>query len=347
MPPRSPGRPSAHCGTPRQVWYSPSDSRPPGTSGHEALTSNTDGADNTAVGEEALFYNLASSNTAFGSDALRSNTTGFQNTALGNDALYGNSTGSYLTAIGHDALKSNTLGSVNTAVGQEALVNNTIGNLNTAVGRKALRGNSIGSNNIALGQGAGYSTTGDGNILIGNTGAASENHTTRIGNVQTRAFIAGIRGQTTGSADAVAVLIDSNGQLGTVSSSGRVKQDVAPMAERSRALAALRPVSFRYKEPFADGQKPIQFGLIAEQVAEVFPELVVIDEQGKPETVKYHLLSSLLLNEFQKLAQRHTTLRDDHEALQVQFSTLEAQVRTATLLVQASAGSSAGWEPPR
>jgi hypothetical protein len=166
-----------------------------------------------------------------------------------------------------------------------------------------LWGNTTGTNNIAVGGFAGYDlTSGDSNILIGNRGFAGEGNTTRIGDAgfQNRAFIAGINGTTTGVADAVTVVIDSNGQLGTVSSSRRYKEDINDMGSASDRLLQLHPVTFRYKESYASGEQPLDYGLIAEEVAEVFPELVVFNDENQPETVKYRLLSSLLLNELQK-----------------------------------------------
>ena len=201
--------------------------------------------------------------------------------------------------------------------------------------------------------------------MIGHQGVAGEAQTTRIGTAQTRAFIAGIRGKTTGTNNAIAVMIDSHGQLGTVSSSGRFKEDVAPMAEKSAALSALRPVTFRYKKAFEGGEKPIQFGLIAEEVAEVFPELVVFGEDGQPETVKYQLLSSLLLNELQKLSDRHEALEQEHAALRsdknsevaelqkrivlleeipARLASLEARIDLERSVLQASTHSEDGWE---
>jgi hypothetical protein len=155
--------------------------------------------------------------------------------------------------------------------------------------------------NIGIGFGGGQNlTTGHNNIAIGNGGVSGETHTIRVGVYQTRAFVAGIRGVTTGLSDAVSVLIDSNGQLGTTSSSRRYKEDIHDMGTASERLLQLRPVSFRYIEAYADNEKPLDYGLIAEEVAEVFPELVVYNENRQPETVKYRLLSSLLLNELQK-----------------------------------------------
>jgi hypothetical protein len=171
--------------------------------------------------------------------------------------------------------------------------------------------NTTGLRNIGIGEAAGHdATTGNDNIFVAHRGVAGEGNTIRIGGEtvgagigqQNRTFINGIRGVTTGVADAVNVLIDSNGQLGTVSSSRRYKEDIEAMGAVSEKLLDLRPVTFRYKKAFENGDKPIQFGLVAEEVAEVFPELVVYDNEGRPETVKYHLLSTLLLNELQEQA---------------------------------------------
>jgi hypothetical protein len=149
---------------------------------------------------------------------------------------------------------------------------------------------------------------------------ASESNTIRIGapDQHTAAFIAGIVGETTGSNDAVEVVIDSNGQLGTINSSRRYKEDIHDMGDASARLLSLRPVTFRYKKPYADGGKPIQYGLIAEEVAEVFPELVVRNAQGQPETVKYQLLAPLLLNEFLK----------EHKQVEAQAQVNAAQAQT-------------------
>jgi hypothetical protein len=271
---------------------------------------------NTRYGSYALRFNTGNSNTASGERALYSNTTGELNTAIGYDALYSNTAGRLNTAIGYNALnnasadgntavgaialQSVTYGGANTALGYYSAYYISSGNFNTAVGVSSLNVRT-GNNNIALGHQAGYEfTEGDNNILIGNRGVNIESNTTRIGEVQTRAFIAGVRGAATEVQNAVTVVIDSNGQLGTISSSRRYKKDIADMAATSDRLLQLRPVTFRYKETFEDGEQPLQYGLIAEEVADVFPELVVFNEQSQPETVKYRLLSSLLLNELQK-----------------------------------------------
>jgi hypothetical protein len=284
--------------------------------GNLALYSNATGYNNTAVGFGALAYATAGYNTASGSRALFSSTTGSANVASGYAALYASTTGGYNSAHGTLALALNTTGNSNTASGTGALYKNTSGSQNTAVGNGALFSNTIGSYNIALGPFAGYNlTTGSDNIAIGNPGVAGEGGTTRIGEpgIQKRAFVAGIRGVTTGMANGIAVLVDSNGQLGTVSSSLRFKEEIRDMGDATEELLALRPVVFRYKPEVQSGERPLEYGLIAEEVAEVFPDLVVRDEQGRPFTVKYHLLSAMLLNELKKL---HAAQAHDHRELE-------------------------------
>jgi hypothetical protein len=273
--------------------------------GSTALFSNTTGYDNTASGFAALYSNTtAGGNTANGNEALFSNTTGYDNTASGDQALYSNTTGTSNSALGLGALHSNTTGNGNTACGVSALYNAT-GDSNTASGVSALLNATTGYRNVAFGYRAGFAvTTGSDNIIVGgqNQGKAGDNGVIRVGTsaYQKKAFIAGIRGVKTGATGAVAVLIDANGQLGTINSSRRFKEDIQPMGSVSERLYGLRPVTFRYKQPYDDGSKPVQFGLIAEEVAEAFPELVVYGQDGKPETVSYHLLATLLLNEVQK-----------------------------------------------
>jgi hypothetical protein len=222
------------------------------------------------------------------------------NTGLGSNTLSVNLGGNENTASGASALRENSSGSGNTGTGYSALRNNAHGTQNTAVGRGALE-NATGTGDIALGYSAGSNlTTGGGNIMIGNVGVAAEAATIRIGSAQTRAFIAGIRGITTGASDAVAVLIDSNGQLGTVSSSRRVKDNIADMDASSNALMKLRPVTFNYKADKNASRRALQYGLIAEEVADVYPELVAHSADGQVETVMYQYLPSMLLNEYQK-----------------------------------------------
>ncbi len=272
--------------------------------GDMTLRSNTDGDYNTAIGQYALLTNTtASNNVAIGHSAMMYGTTSTANTAIGVDALRYNTTGAGLqTAVGYQAARNN-YGYSNTAVGGRALYTATSSYQNVAVGTRALYLVATGSNNIGIGHEAGINIgpLSADNIFVGSPGVAmNEMATIRIGDGQGKTFVAGIRGIMTGNADATAVLIDSAGQLGTVNSSRRVKEDIRDMGAASDAVLGLRPVTFRYRQAFDDGGKPVQYGLIAEEVAEVFPELVVYDEAGEPQTVKYHLLSILLLNELRE-----------------------------------------------
>jgi Chaperone of endosialidase len=268
--------------------------------GYFALTSNKTGSDNTAIGSQALVLTTRGiGNTAIGSGALASNDGGSFNTATGSQALVSNIDGPGNTANGRLALFSNTRGGYNTATGFHALLNNKIGVFNTAVGFQALA-NNTGHSNIALGNNAGVLlTTGNNNIYIGSEGRVMDTGTIIIGRrvAQVRTFIAGIRGATTGKANAIPVVIDLDGQLGTVSSSCRFKKEIKPMDQTSEAILALKPVTFHYKN---DSTNTRQFGLIAEDVAKVNPDLVVRDADGKVYTVRYEAVNAMLLNEFLK-----------------------------------------------
>jgi hypothetical protein len=266
-------------------------------------------------------------NTATGAGAMYSNTTGSFNTANGEEVLYYNTTGTFNTAIGGFALGVNSTGQDNTAVGGFALTDNSTGNDNTAVGNGALQNNNTGGNNTAVGSAAGFNvTTGSNNIDIGNLGVASDNGAIRIGTAgsQTSAFIAGIYDMSTSVNNAVPVLIDSNGNLGTISSSRRYKEDIQDMGEASSGLMRLRPVTFRYKKPFDDGSQPMQYGLIAEEVAEVYPDLVARSVDGQIESVKYQLLDPMLLNELQRQQAEIRDQQNDIRDLQERLSKMEA-----------------------
>jgi uncharacterized coiled-coil protein SlyX len=236
-------------------------------------------------------------------DPIQDGTTGTSNTANGVNALLRNVTGGFNTAIGFSALEDNNA-SVNTALGVNALQHNT-----------------TGTDNIALGVNAGlFLTTGSDNIDIANAGVAGESSTIRIGNSniagQNRAFIVGIRGVTTGNADAVPVLIDSAGQLGTVGSSRRFKKEIKPMEQASEAILSLKPVTFHYK---SDKTGTPQFGLIAEEVAGVSPDLVVRDKNGEIYTVRYDAVNAMLLNEFLK---EHKAFLEEQRRVQKQEATI-------------------------
>jgi hypothetical protein len=318
--------------------------------GWYSLFNNTDGSYNTGVGAGTLLFNVGdqttgegTQNTAIGTAALLFNTTGFSNTAMGVTALLNNSSGTFNTATGAGALLSNTTGNGNQAYGYQALYsnstgvqntangtfalfNNTTGLGNTANGTAALNSNTTGNNNIALGVSAGSSLTiGSNNIDIGNTGIVAEANTIRIGSeFQTRTFIAAIRGVTTGVADAVNVVIDSNGQLGTMSSSRRFKKEIKSMDEASETLLALKPVTFHYK---SDKAGTPQYGLIAEEVAEVNPDLVVCDENGEIYTVRYDAVNAMLLNEFLKEHRKNEEQEATIARLQKQIEALAADLQ--------------------
>ena len=307
-------------------------------SGAHALYSNTTGSFNMASGTNSLFSNTtANYNTATGDSALRSNTTGTNNVASGTNALYSNTTASYNTASGDSALFSNTTGGHNTASGVEALQENTTGVANTACGANALLNNAAGnnntaggafalfsntgSNNVAVGYQAGGNLTGGGNNIVigaGVLGTADEANITRIGKTtQKKTFIGGISGKTV--PNGVGVIINSSGQLGTIQSSARLKEAIKPMDKASEALLALKPVTFRYKEEL-DPDKVPQFGLIAEEVAKVNPDLVVRDEDGQISTVRYEAVNAMLLNEFLK---EHRRVEELEKRIQVLTATVQ------------------------
>ena len=283
--------------------------------GTDALFSLTTGSGNTAAGFDTLYDNTTGNlNTAAGANALFSNTTGVENTAIGFDALNINTTGNHNTATGVFVLGINSTGNNNTADGYGALFHNTIGNSNTAIGRHALFKNTIGDENIALGVSAGSALTiGNNNIDIGNGGLAGEANTIRIGatGTQTNTYIAGISGVTV--AGGVGVIVDANGHLGTVVSSERFKDSIKPMDKASEAILALKPVSFSYKHELDPAGIP-QFGLVAEEVEKVNPDLVARDEQGKPYTVRYEAVNAMLLNEFLKEHAKVEQLKKDFES---------------------------------
>lgn len=258
---------------------------------------------NTAIGEEAFTVNTTgSTNFAGGQWALQNNVNGNSNTAIGYLSLSANTAGGSNTATGSAALPANTTGYGNTATGFDALFSNTTADYNTGIGALTLLNNATGTLNIALGYEAGSLISGSSNIAIGNSGVTGESGTVRIGTAgnHTKTFVAGIRGITTGASDAIAVMIDSNGQLGTTSSARRTKNDIADMDAASSGLMKLRPVTFHYKTEMGASEPRTQYGLIAEEVAEVYPGLVTRSRDGQAETVMYQFLPSMLLNEYQK-----------------------------------------------
>jgi hypothetical protein len=313
-----------------------------------ALYGNTTGWYNNAVGAYALAVNISGNyNTANGYAALYRNTEGDGNTANGYAALYNTTTGAANTASGIYALRFNTTGFNNTANGDQALQSNTTGTQNTANGAQALFGNITGSNNTALGEEAGSNlTTGDNNIDIGYNvfGVADESNTIRIGNADiTDPYIRGISGQT--AAGGAAVLVNSNGKLGTMTSSARFKDEIKPMGRASEAILALRPVSFRYKKEI-DPEGIAEFGLVAEEVEKVNPDLIIRDPEGKPYTVRYEAVNAMLLNEFlkehRKVEELAATVAQQQKGMEILTAQLKEQAaQIQKVSTQPEAGRSA------
>jgi Chaperone of endosialidase len=324
--------------------------------GVSALAANTTSSNNTAYGFSALQNNTASNNTATGFEALQANIGGASNTATGYQALQTNTTGVSNTAAGIQALQANN-GIKNTASGAFALVQNTSGGANTSSGWVAMGANTTGSNNVASGAGAlGDNTSGSGNVAIGyfagsaapagnsdstyinsggngadnsgtiqiGTSAAETTGTITIGSNQVGGtFIAGILGANVGGSGA-GVFINSSGQLGTLLSSQRFKEQITDMGDSSSKLLQLRPVSFFYKPEYDGGSHQPQYGLIAEEVAKVYPEMVVYDKHGEILSVKYQLLAPMLLNELQKQAEENVKQAQDIRSLEDRLAAIEA-----------------------
>jgi hypothetical protein len=290
------------------------------------------GDDNVGIGFIALGSNVDGfSNTAVGGQSLPNNTSGHTNTAIGRAAMQENRTGAFNTAVGRSALLANTVGFNNTAVGVSALQSITENANNTAIGESALT-NALGGGNIAVGYRAGaLLQSGSDNIYIGDEGPSSESNTIHIGNClgglfgcqHRRFFVAGVA---TTAISGVSVLIDGNGQLGVAPSSGRFKEDIHDMGDASAGLRKLRPVTFHYKEGVEGTGRELQYGLIAEEVAKVYPELVQYSATGEPFTVRYQLLGTMLLNELQRQDRQLDEQRKQIHAQNAQIAELRAQL---------------------
>jgi hypothetical protein len=280
---------------------------------------------NQAFGYKSLFGNTSGYlNTAIGAGSLQLNTSGYDNVANGYQSLISNVSGYDNTAGGYFTLLNNYIGYNNLASGSRALYANTTGYDNTADGVLALSSVTTGYNNTAIGWQAGYAVlTGIDNIYIANTGAGGEVGVIRIGttNTQTSTYISGING--VASAAGTAVYINARGQLGTLPSSRRFKYDIRDMGQASNQLSRLRPVSFRYKAATEKGTHPLQFGLIAEEVAAVYPNMVQYDKAGKPFTVFYQQLTPMMLNELQKLHREDDAQSAETTALRSEMAALK------------------------
>lgn len=300
--------------------------------GWQSLRSTSSASFNTGVGAGTLALNNADRNTATGAGALLLNGNGTANTANGALAMVFNASGNNNSALGDSALESNTTGNCNTAAGHEALVANNVGHDNTAVGCSALSSNTNGNNNTAIGSGAGSNlTSGDNNVYIGNPGEANESNTIRIGNNSSVAtFLSGINGI---NIIGVPVLVSVTGQLGITVSSERFKDDITSMGDASEPLFALNPVTFHYKKQLDPHGIP-QFGLVAEQVAKVDPDLVVRDKEGKIMTVRYDAVNAMLLNEFLKEHRKVEQLQKTLGALTAKLEEQAAQIQKVSAQVE-------------
>lgn len=297
--------------------------------GHRALRNASSAFFNVAVGKDALLsLTTGYGNTAVGPLAMNDNVTGVQNVAIGTNALQNATSGNANTVVGPFAAQNQTTGQFNVAVGVNAARDNT-GNNNVAIGRWALNAPTSANNVVAIGYNAGsvFGPMGNNNVFISNPGGAGDSGTIRIGTggMHNNAFVSGIFGTTVNGLTGTMVVVDSAGHLGTINSSARFKKDVEDMGDATDVLMKLRPVSFHYLEDGSDHGEPApQYGLIAEEVAAVAPDLVITDEHGAPLTVKYHMLAPMLLNELQRM---HRTL-DERDA------TIEAQNRALVELEQ-------------
>jgi hypothetical protein len=267
------------------------------------------------------------------------NTSGSNNTAAGFQALSSNTTGANNTASGESALINNTIGNFNTATGGHALEDNTMGITNVAIGYHALEHNTTGAENTALGVEAGRDqTTGSGNVYIGRSvvGVAGESNKTYIRNINST----GLNG--------AAVTVDVNtGLLGHATSSRRYKEEIQPMDQASEALYQLKPVNFRYKKEI-DRTQALSFGLIAEEVAEVNPDLIVRDSDGKPDTVRYEAVNAMLLNEFLKAHRKMQEQESTITRLKKEMATVVARLKEQdTKLQRVNDRLEFGMSPPQ
>jgi hypothetical protein len=304
--------------------------------GADALRENTTASDNTAVGAAALLSNTTGvENTATGVGSLNQNTMGYQNTAVGRSALASNTEGFHNTATGVNALSHNTIGSDNSAFGWDALASNTTGEHNTAIGLKALSSNTVGSDSTAIGDGAGGSLIfGDGNVYIGTlvTGNPNEYNVTRIRNIINQPITDGLQ-----------VVIRQGSILGVNVSSRRYKEDIKPMDKASERLFALKPVTFRAKGNMNPAHVK-HYGLIAEDVAAVDPDLVVYNPDGKPEGLRFDSINAMLLNEFLKEHRKNEQQEATIARQQKQIDALSAAVQKVSAQVAAASPSFGGLE---
>ena len=298
--------------------------------GYLSLSVDSTGSFNTANGAGALLSNTADENTATGTGALLTNTVGDSNTADGAFALFSNTSGVENTVVGDQSLFNNTSGIANNAIGVHALFSNTTGNFNTAIGRQALSNSTTGNGNIALGDFAGANVFTAGDVICIGSNVQGDN-------VSGSCFIGNIFSAT--SSGGTAVFVNASGRLGTTTSSRRFKEQINPMDRASEALFALKPVTFRYRQEI-DPERMSQFGLVAEDVEKINPNLVVRDKEGKPYSVRYDQVNAMLLNEFLKEHKKT-------QKLETTVASLIATVKEQAMQIQKVSAQLAAASPSR
>jgi Chaperone of endosialidase len=313
--------------------------------GWYSLFSNITGNFNTGVGAGALALNNMDNNTAVGAGALFLNTDGTGNTAVGANALVHNDTGTDNNAFGTNALFSNVDGFFNNAHGRNALTNNT-GSENNAFGDLAMEDNTTGASNTAIGDDAlRFNVDGSGNVAVGDeagTGLGeSVNNCIAIGapgdgpfaTLDNTCFIGSIYDQPVSDPGSqLPVYVDQFNNVGVFAmSSRRFKHDIQPMDKASETLYKLKPVTFKFN---SDWKGTTQYGLIAEQVAEVDPQLVVHGNNGEVNAVHYEQINNMLLNEFLKEHKKVEELQAIVAQQQKGMEVLTAQIKHQALQIQ-------------
>jgi Chaperone of endosialidase len=294
--------------------------------GFDSLLLTSDTNFNTGVGAGTLLLNTSSQNTAVGAGALLSNSDGADNNAVGAFALFNNVSGSFNNAVGRGA-QQNSTGDQNNALGDLAMFSNTTGSFNTAVGDDALFNCVDGSSNVAIGDEAGTSIVSASNMVaIGATGAGP------FADISNTCFIASIFDQPVSDAGtAQDTFVDQFNVLGFLPSSQRFKHDIKPMDKASEVILALKPVTFKYN---SDEKGKTQYGLIAEEVAAVAPDLVFRGKDGEINTVRFEQVGAMLLNEFLKEHKKVQSLEATVAQQQKGMEILTAQLREQAAQIQ-------------
>jgi hypothetical protein len=322
-----------------------------------AQFSNTTGSFNTACGAAALDVNSADQNTAVGAAALLLNQIGSDNNAVGVSALLnndssGNGSANFNNAFGRNALLSNVDGDENDSFGDDSMEENTTGSQNTAMGDDSLDANTTGNGNVAVGKEAGNSIVdGNDNVVLGHNAGIGIVHASRnvaIGSQEAgpfadfddTCFIGSIFGEIVSDPGSqTAVFVDQFNVVGIFNSSQKYKHDIQPMDKASETLYQLKPVTFKFN---SDWKGTTQYGLIAEDVAKVDPQLVS-RKDGDIVTVHYEQINNMLLNEFlkehKKVQDLETTVAQQQKGMEILTAQLKeqaAQIQKVSAQLQVS-----------